>query len=516
MAEERAGDVLGGRYRLIEVIGSGGMGRVWKGHDEQLNRPVAVKEVTMATMPAAEREERLTRAEREGQNAARLADHPNIVTTYDVVIEDGVPWTVMQLVQGRSLQRKLADGPLSVDAVARIAEAMLTALKAAHDAGVVHRDVKPSNILMGDDDRVLLTDFGIARAEGDQTVTVSGAFVGSLAYVAPERAEGKEGGPASDLFSLGATLFEAVEGTSPFSRDSTTGTLTAILLKPLPPMDRAGRLAPLITALTQKEAEDRPSSDQALRMLKGKESNWKPPSGTTKASTKSATPSSAGTSAALPWPDATAKSSNSGRPKPGSQTAATLTTGLGAEKSGQGAILAFLFLIGVIALGVYLYHQHHGGSNPMAEPTYSATYQPPAPVDTPTDSPTDSPTPQPSVSVGIPAGCNEAIQAMKAYVASQQGAPTQLSQDQAHTLATEVRGYADNLDSAANVATDTQVHSVLTAMAMDNRTMADDLDAYNFTAFHSAAAQENTDANSLPSACGSAASAAAASAGTTS
>lgn len=273
-----------GRYRLVAVIGSGGFGRVWEAVDEQLNRPVAVKEVTLSWLPPAQHEERLERARREGRNAAALADHPAIVSVYDVVIEYGMPWIVMQLVRGRSLRDTLLSDPsdpesvkvpLEEGTVAQIAEAMLSALSALHQAGIVHRDIKPANILIADDGRALLTDFGIAKAETDSSMTVSGSVMGSMAYIAPERAEGEDGGPASDLFSLGVTLFESVEGISAFEKKSSkTGTLAAILTKPLPPMTHAGRLAPLIEALTLKVPRQRPTADQALALLLGMATDW--------------------------------------------------------------------------------------------------------------------------------------------------------------------------------------------------------------------------------------------------
>ena len=278
MVEEgRPGRLIKGRYRLVSEIGSGGMGRVWAGRDEQLDRPVAVKEVQIHVASARERNDRLARAEREGRNAAALADHPNVVTVYDVVIEDGVPWMVMQLVRGHSLSKALETGPLPPSRVTDIAAAMLSALRAAHSAGIVHRDIKPGNIMLADDGQILLTDFGIAKSGGDETVTSTGGFLGSLEYTAPERAEGAVGDPASDLFSLGVTLFHAVEGVPPFHRDSRTGILTAILLKPLPPMARAtGPLQLAIRALTLKAPADRPTVGQAHELLTGTRTQWDP------------------------------------------------------------------------------------------------------------------------------------------------------------------------------------------------------------------------------------------------
>lgn len=262
------GRLVGGRYRLVGEVGSGGMGRVWEARDEQLDRVVAVKEVRLPAGSSVERDDQLRRAEREGRNAAALADHPNVVTVYDVVVEDGVPWIVMQLVRGQSLRTALESGPLEPQRVVEIARALLSALRAVHSAGIVHRDVKPGNVMLTDDGRVLLTDFGIAKSGRDETLTDTGAFVGSLAYASPERLEGEAGGPAGDLFSVGATLFHAVEGVPPFQRDSGAAMLTAILVHPLPPMRRAtGNLRTLITALTAKPPGDRPGVDAALEQI---------------------------------------------------------------------------------------------------------------------------------------------------------------------------------------------------------------------------------------------------------
>ena len=288
------GHVLGGRYELVSEIGHGGMGRVWEARDTQLDRSVAVKEVLLPALPPVQQELRLQLALREARNAAALADHPNIVTVYDVLLENGSPWIVMQLVRGRSLRRMLhgsldsktaadANGHLSsvgVPQAVRLAQAMLDALGALHTKGLVHRDIKPHNIMLADDGRVLLTDFGIAKSESDVTVTVSGSVMGTMAYIAPERVEGEPGTSASDLFSLGVTLFEAVEGYSPFEKkNSLTGTLSAILTKPLPPMVKAGPLAPLITALTLKLPEQRPDIAQARTLLaNGRVDGWEMPS----------------------------------------------------------------------------------------------------------------------------------------------------------------------------------------------------------------------------------------------
>lgn len=259
--------VIAGRYRLLAALGSGGMGRVWRAHDQQLGVDVAVKEVFRRPgIPDSHWEELLIRARREARHGARLRDHANIVAVHDVVIEDGIPWTVMRLVKGVSLESRLSRGRLTVEDTAKVAAAVLGALGAAHDAGIIHRDVKPANIMLADDGGVLLTDFGIAINEVDTKLTQDGGIIGSMAYIAPERADGEEGSEAGDLFSLGATLYQATEGKSPFQRDTLTGTLRAVAIHEPPPPANAGHLAPLITALLRKEPGDRPTVTAALAM----------------------------------------------------------------------------------------------------------------------------------------------------------------------------------------------------------------------------------------------------------
>ncbi|GAA4619216.1 hypothetical protein GCM10023195_86790 [Actinoallomurus liliacearum] len=261
--------LLGGRYRLVREIGAGGFGRVWQARDEELRVDVAVKEVWLPpATSSAEHGERLTRAKREARNAARLRGHPNIVAVHDALTVDDAPWIVMDLVRGHSLEQRIAKrGRLPVNDTAGIAAALLNALAAAHDAGITHRDVKPANVLLADDGRVLLTDFGIAEHHADTGLTASGTIVGSVEYIAPERLDGKADGPAGDLFSLGATLYHAVEGASAFRRDTPTATITAVLLRDPPPLAHAGPLTTLITRLLDKDPHARPDIAEARRLL---------------------------------------------------------------------------------------------------------------------------------------------------------------------------------------------------------------------------------------------------------
>jgi len=269
MTSTRTGHLVGGRYRLGAELGAGGFGRVWQARDETLDVDVAIKELRLLPgMSPAEQAERLARATREARNAARLRKHQNIVAIHDILVEDGLPWIVMELVDGCSLDEHLkAYGPLPVERVATVAEALLAAIGAAHREGVVHRDIKPANVMLATDGTVLLTDFGIAVHNTDTTLTATGLFVGSPEYMAPERLRGTDGLPASDLFSLGATLYQAVEGVSPFHRDTQAATLAAVLLDEAPVPGRAGRLTNLITRLLDKDSDARPTVVQALAMI---------------------------------------------------------------------------------------------------------------------------------------------------------------------------------------------------------------------------------------------------------
>ncbi|MCX4669319.1 serine/threonine protein kinase [Streptomyces sp. NBC_01381] len=262
------GLLLAGRYRLGESIGHGGMGRVWRARDEVLHRAVAVKELTAAQwVQEADRAVLFARTQTEARAAARI-NHPAVVTVHDVIEYDDRPWIVMELVDGCSLADAVKDqGRVDPVEAARIGLWTLKALRAAHAAGVLHRDVKPGNVLLADDGRILLTDFGIAAIEGDTTITRTGEVVGSVDYLAPERVSGANPGPASDLWALGATLYTAVEGKSPFRRTSPLGTMQAVVGEEPAPPEYAGALAPVIGALLSKDPEDRPTAEEAELML---------------------------------------------------------------------------------------------------------------------------------------------------------------------------------------------------------------------------------------------------------
>ena len=263
------GRVIAGRYRLEAPIGRGAMGVVWRARDQLLDRDVAVKEVHIAeTLTAEERANAYQRTLREAKTAARL-NHPGVVTVYDVAEDGGRPWIIMQLVIAQSLDQVLAtSGPLSPRRAAEVGRQLLSALSVAHAAGVMHRDVKPSNVLLGRDDRAVLTDFGIATLQGDPRLTQTGMVMGSPGFTAPERIRGEDATPASDLWSLGATLFAAVEGHGPYERrGGAVTTMSAIINEDAPPAPAAGALGPVIAALLLREPAGRPDASAATRMI---------------------------------------------------------------------------------------------------------------------------------------------------------------------------------------------------------------------------------------------------------
>jgi eukaryotic-like serine/threonine-protein kinase len=261
--------LLAGRYRIRDPLGNGGMGRVWLARDEVLHRDVAIKEVDLpAGLSASEREELRTRTLREARTTARLS-HPNVVQIYDVLGVEDRPWIVMEYVKSRSLQQILLDeGALPPTRVAEIGLAVLRALAAAHAAGVLHRDIKPGNVLIADDGRVVLTDFGLATFQGGKSsVTRPGLVWGSPEYVAPERAKHGVSSVEADLWSLGATLYAAVEGTSPYARSTAMASLTALATERPPAPAHAGPLKPVIAGLLRKDARARLRATEVERML---------------------------------------------------------------------------------------------------------------------------------------------------------------------------------------------------------------------------------------------------------
>jgi serine/threonine protein kinase len=260
---EPAERLVGGRYRLRSQLGRGSMGIVWLAQDKVLDRPVAVKQVIRGCSP--QESPTITEQALAEARAAASIDHAGVVRVHDLVESEGAGWIVMELLSGRSLRDALdAGGRLPVDEVTRMARRLLDALQATHRAGIVHRDVKPANVQLCDGGRVVLTDFGIARTGSKVS---QDEFVGSPAFVAPEQARGEEVGPACDLFSLGATLYAAVEGRPPFTRVSVVATLAAVLEDAPGPFVHAGPLRPLIEGLLAKLPDRRLTVEAARSAL---------------------------------------------------------------------------------------------------------------------------------------------------------------------------------------------------------------------------------------------------------
>jgi tRNA A-37 threonylcarbamoyl transferase component Bud32 len=260
---------VGGRYELRQLLGRGGMGSVWRGEDLLLQRPVAVKRVELpAHLPEDERATLRQRVLREARAAARI-NHPRLVTIFDVVEEEGTVFLVQELVDAPTLKQVVKErGPLPPSEVARIGVQLAEGLAAAHATGVIHRDVKPSNVMVRDDGVVKLADFGIASVSGDPQITATGVVIGSPAYMAPEQATGEPITAAADVWSLGATLYFAVEGEQPFGKSDTLSTLTAVVHDPPRPARRAGGLEPVLDRLLDKNAEARPTVAEAARLLR--------------------------------------------------------------------------------------------------------------------------------------------------------------------------------------------------------------------------------------------------------
>ncbi len=265
--QDKSARLLAGRYRLGDVLGRGGMGTVWRAQDETLGRTVAVKELRFPSSIDEEEKRRLiTRTLREAKAIARIRN-TSAVTVYDVVQEDDRPWIVMELVEGKSLAEAIReDGLLEPRRAAEVGLAVLDVLRSAHREGILHRDVKPSNVLIAEDGRVVLTDFGIAQVEGDPSITSTGMLVGAPSYISPERARGHKPGPAADLWSLGGLLYAAVEGTPPYDKGSAIATLTAVMTEPLEEPKNAGPLRDVIHGLLTKDPAQR-LDDRGARVL---------------------------------------------------------------------------------------------------------------------------------------------------------------------------------------------------------------------------------------------------------
>ncbi|MEU3658490.1 serine/threonine-protein kinase [Streptomyces sp. NPDC032940] len=265
---DKSARLLAGRYRLGDVLGRGGMGTVWRAEDETLGRTVAVKELRFpGNIDEDEKRRLITRTLREAKAIARIRNN-SAVTVYDVVEEDDRPWIVMELVEGKSLAEAIReDGLLEPKRAAEVGLAILDVLRSAHREGILHRDVKPSNVLIAEDGRVVLTDFGIAQVEGDPSITSTGMLVGAPSYISPERARGHKPGPAADLWSLGGLLYAAVEGTPPYDKGSAIATLTAVMTENLEEPKNAGPLRDVICGLLTKDPAQRLDDAGARAML---------------------------------------------------------------------------------------------------------------------------------------------------------------------------------------------------------------------------------------------------------
>ncbi|GGX68002.1 serine/threonine protein kinase [Streptomyces minutiscleroticus] len=266
--QDKSERLLAGRYRLGEVLGRGGMGTVWRAKDETLGRTVAVKELRFpSSIDEDEKRRLITRTLREAKAIARIRNNA-AVTVFDVVDEDDRPWIVMELVEGKSLAEVIRqDGTLTPKRAAEVGLAVLDVLRSAHREGILHRDVKPSNVLIAEDGRVVLTDFGIAQVEGDPSITSTGMLVGAPSYISPERARGHKPGPAADLWSLGGLLYASVEGVPPYDKGSAIATLTAVMTEPVDPPKNAGPLQDVIYGLLVKDPEQRLDDAGARAML---------------------------------------------------------------------------------------------------------------------------------------------------------------------------------------------------------------------------------------------------------
>ncbi|TDC98557.1 serine/threonine protein kinase, partial [Nonomuraea deserti] len=261
--------LLAERYELITPLGRGTMGTVWRARDRALGREVAVKEIRQdPVLTEEQRTELRERMVREGRIASRI-NHPSVASIHDVIIHDDSPWIIMELIEARSLEQVIdEEGPLPPRLVAEIGVDLLGALRAAHAQGITHRDVKPANVLITESGRVVLTDFGIAKAEGDSRLTKTGMVIGSPGYTAPERARGDYTGPESDIWALGATLYFAVEGRPAYERSTVAETLAALLTESADPPTQAGQLRPVLNGLLNKDYRQRLGAAKAETLLR--------------------------------------------------------------------------------------------------------------------------------------------------------------------------------------------------------------------------------------------------------
>ncbi|MGV9294692.1 serine/threonine-protein kinase [Amycolatopsis sp. NPDC003676] len=375
---------VAGRYELVELIGSGAMGMVWRGEDKILGRVVAVKELLMPVNQGEDKvEEARNRAMREARIAARL-QHPNAISVFNVVEHEDRPWLIMEYLPSRSLAVKLReDGPLTVDEAIPFAVQLAGVLAAAHRAGIVHRDVKPGNVLLGDDGTtVKVTDFGISRAVGDVTLTATGEISGTPAFLAPEVARGEDATFASDVFALGATLYMAVEGDPPFgTADNAIALLYRVSSGSINPPKQAGKLEPLLLKLLELKPEDRPSMTEVVAELRKLDGGVTPLATIPEPPTlPEAKPPVVPTTVAVPAADAPPAGAAAAPP------AGSDRRRRGMIFAGAGALLVVIAVIVTVVLT-----RNHGEESPAANP-------PPAGTSAPSSAPVPSSASQPSPS----------------------------------------------------------------------------------------------------------------------
>ncbi|MCM6775533.1 serine/threonine protein kinase [Nocardia sp. CDC159] len=418
--------LIAGRYRLGDPIGTGAMGVVWRASDVRLRRTVAVKQLLLAPgLTRSQAVEAKMRAMREGRIAARL-HHPNAVTVFDVAEEDGQPWLVMEFVDAPSLAALMREqGPMDPQQVARIGAKVAAALAAAHDAGIVHRDVKPANILVADNGTVKITDFGISRAVGDVTVTSTGFLAGTPAYLSPEIARGENPEPSSDVFALGSTLYAAVEGKPPFGEgDNPLAVLHSVARAQVPEPKRAGALGPVLMALLAAEPGDRPSMRKAQEELEAVAEGRAPtivPAATKVLPVPTAAVDAAAATTVLSSPQGTAALGNADAPTVhvatggdgGGTTPAVPQANWGAPAQrrrvvafGAAGAAVLVVVIGIVAV-LLIGNRGDGGAPPNAGPPVpaaSSSAEPPAaaPVQGTTASPANPTTTTPPSSSAAP------------------------------------------------------------------------------------------------------------------
>lgn len=380
--------LIADRYELADRLGSGGGGTVWRARDTSLGRTVAVKEIVLAhDLPPADRDLRRTRALREARAAAQI-QHRNVVSVYDVQSTDDAIFIVMEYVDAPSLKQVVAtDGPLTPEAAAQVGLDVLAALQAAHAAGVVHRDIKPGNVLVGGPNGAQVTDFGIAAVTDDATLTLSGQALGTPDYISPEQVTDAPVGPATDVWSLGATLYHAVEGEPPFRRERSMSTVHAVVHDSPRPMVRAGGLAGVLTAMLAKDPTDRPTVPQARAHLAAVVEGRAAHDATT------AMAPVADRTVRLPPPPVAAPPPDSASPPPPERARPARGGAAARPRTGRWAAVILGLLLLVVATALLLSRLTGPGTEPAdttVEPTDTATTDPAPPPATSSPSPQDT------------------------------------------------------------------------------------------------------------------------------